>query len=118
MKKEMKIPSTYYIRFWFINSIMAVGTGIIMGLVAWRAVTLLFMQTSYFFITPLYFLLIIPICFLIVYQFFLLSFFWGKHRGEFEYTFLDKLFRGNSNYSKSEIVFSTIWTFTISIICL
>lgn len=59
----------------------------IMGLVTWRAISIIVVQT---YITPHYFLLLGSLSFLFVYQLMATSFFWGKRRGEFEYAFLEK----------------------------
>ena len=65
---------------------MATGTGVIIGIFALQVPFLGFILNP---ITS-------PIGFLIIYQFFFASFFWGKRRGEFEYSFLEKFTeRGN-----------------------
>lgn len=68
----MKIPLTYYIKFWIINTSMALGTGVVLG------------------IFSKFLILTIPLIILILYQFFICSYFWGKRRGAFEYTYLER----------------------------
>lgn len=71
----MKIPFSYYIRFWFINTLLALGTGIILGIMSKILV------------------LTLPILVVSVYQFFVFSYFWGRHRGAFEFSFLERVER-------------------------
>jgi len=88
--EHMKIRPSYYIYFWFINSLMALGTGIIMGYVAFLVFSSMFKVEYDGIVINIFIIFITTICFIFVSQFFLLSFFWGKRRGEFEYAFLEK----------------------------
>jgi len=83
------IPSRYYPYFWFINSTLATGTGALIGL--------FFFQ---FFIAALVTLgvdvgpwcyFVFPAIFFFLDQVEIWSFFQGKRRGEFEYTYHEKL---------------------------
>jgi len=76
----MKVPILFYIYFLAVNTLMATGTGFIIGIFALRVPFLGFILNP---ITS-------PIVFLVICQFFFASFFWGKRRGEFEYSFLEK----------------------------
>jgi hypothetical protein len=86
----MKIRTYYYIYFWLINTLTAFGTGIIMGYVAFLVFSSMFKVEYDGIVINTFIIFIMPICFILVSQFFLLSFFWGKRRGEFEYAFLEK----------------------------
>jgi hypothetical protein len=84
----MKVPLSHYIYFWIINSIMAFATGLVMGYFALKTLG------GYFFKPPIEFppwcYFIFPCGFFFIFQFMTPSFFWGKRRGEFEYSFLEK----------------------------
>jgi tetratricopeptide (TPR) repeat protein len=69
----MKIPITYYIRFWLLNTSLAVGTGVVLGILSKILV------------------ITIPIITLLLSQLFILSYFWGSRRGAFEFSFLERL---------------------------
>lgn len=77
----MKIPKSYYFRFWMKNSVMAITTGFVAGLMLMGVIPFLF---------PV---LIIPIFALLIYQYAVNRYFWGKYRGHFEYTYLEWLLR-------------------------
>lgn len=71
----MKIPFSYYIRFWLLNTSLALGTGIVLGI-----------MSKLFIVT-------VPILVVSVYQFFVFSYFWGSRRGAFEFSFLERVER-------------------------
>ncbi|WP_027715939.1 hypothetical protein [Desulfuromonas sp. TF] len=74
----MKIPISHYLRFWIINSAMAFGTGFVMGM--------MFDRFLFFLLPPITF----PFVFALIYQFFVLSYFFGGRRGAFEYSYLER----------------------------
>jgi tetratricopeptide (TPR) repeat protein len=82
---------------------MAFATGIIIGLVIWQAFRQMFKVTYDGRDLSIFIILITPLCFLFVYQFFLWSFFWGKRRGEFEYSFIEKTAEGGKSLSELRI---------------
>jgi hypothetical protein len=84
----MKVPINHYIYFWFINSIMAFATGTVMGYMSLYVFCGFFFEPSIDFPPELSF--IFSLAFFLVCQFLAVSFFWGKRRGEFEYSFLEK----------------------------
>lgn len=71
---------------------MALGTGFIMGLVAGRGVSVLFLHSSDDIHMQIgtAFVISFSFGFFLIYQFVIASFFWGKRRGEFEYSYLEK----------------------------
>jgi len=84
----MKVPISHYFNFWLVNSTLAFATGLIIGFFALKTFGGYFFKPSIEF--PAWCYLSFPwICFCI-YQYMTLSFFWGKRRGEFEYSFLEK----------------------------
>ncbi|SCX80550.1 hypothetical protein [Desulfoluna spongiiphila] len=74
----MRVKLGHYVYFWFVNSLMAAGTGLVLGVLAIRV--------GIFLVSPISF----PICFVVIYQFYIVSYFWGKRRGEFEFSFLER----------------------------
>jgi len=89
--RKMKIPVTYHIYFWTINSMMALGTGFIMGIVTGRGIMVLFLHSSDDILMTISNVSVIAfsIGLLLIYQFCLASFIWGQRRGEFEYSYLE-----------------------------
>jgi tetratricopeptide (TPR) repeat protein len=84
----MKVTISHYINFWLFNSASAFATGLIIGFFALKTFGAYFFKPSIEF--PAWCYLSGPwICFFL-YQFMIVSFFWGKSRGEFEYSFLEK----------------------------
>ncbi|VFQ45397.1 tetratricopeptide repeat protein [Desulfoluna butyratoxydans] len=82
----MRVKLGHYVYFWAVNSLMAAGTGLVLGIFAIRVGISL--------ISPMSF----PICFVVIYQFYIVSYFWGKRRGEFEFSFLERsAIRGEEN---------------------
>jgi tetratricopeptide (TPR) repeat protein len=57
---------------------MAFGTGFVMGM--------MFNRFLFFLIPPISF----PVVFGLIYQFIVLSYFWGRRRGAFEYSYLER----------------------------
>lgn len=84
----MKIPIGYYIRFWLKNSLLALGTGYVVGMLVIRFFLILV-------ITPEKTDIIAPIAGstggLLTYQYIIFSLFWGTRRGHFEYEYRDVL---------------------------
>lgn len=81
----MKVPIIHYLRFWFVNSAMAFGTGFVMGM--------MFNGLLFFLHPPITF----PFIFAFIYQFFVLSYFCGHRRGAFEYSYLEKSAENDPN---------------------
>ncbi len=78
----MKIPKTFYIRFWLKSSAMAAATGFLVGLLFIRG------------LIPFHLLsLAAPIVALCVYQYAVYRYFWGSRRGHFEYAYREWLLR-------------------------
>lgn len=71
-KFAMKIPILYYMKFWAINTSLALGTGVVLGILS------------------KFFILTIPLVVVILYQFFICSYFWGKRRGAFEFSYVER----------------------------
>ncbi len=90
----MNVPAIHYVYFWFINSLMVLGTGFVMGFVILFAAHIALRLTlpGAVVLDRLLFSTwgVFPLGFLFIYQFFIASFFWGKRRGQFEYSFLEK----------------------------
>lgn len=90
----MNVPAIHYVFFWFMNSLMALGTGFILGLIVLRVadivMSLMALDVGAVGGVFLFTLVAFPLGLLCIYQIFIASFFWGKRRGEFEYSFLEK----------------------------
>jgi hypothetical protein len=89
---HMRVPIIHYISFWLINSLMVLGTGLILGLMVYRAIGMILVMSGVSALSGgfLPIITIFPLGFLFGCQFFMASFFWGKRRAEFEYSFLEK----------------------------
>lgn len=67
---------------------MAFGTGFVMGI--------MFNRFLFFMLPPITF----PFVFAFIYQFFVLSYFWGNRRGAFEYSYLEKIAENDPTLKK------------------
>lgn len=68
----MKVPAEYYIRFWIVNTGMMLGTGIVLGI-----------MSKILIVT-------IPVALVLGYQVFIFSYYRGKRRGAFEYSYFER----------------------------
>ena len=98
----MKIPILYYFYFWAINSLLATGTGFVIGIFAIRLLILLLMANTSIYTTEFVEFMLNPmvssIIFFVIYQLVFVSFFWGTRRGEFEYSYIENVAkRGKSD---------------------
>jgi hypothetical protein len=104
----MKVNKGYYVYFGFINSMMALVTGIIMGLFVAQVSQWIVMQTykepdNVPIIIQMFIGISFPLtilAFLLAAQFIIGSSFWGKRRGAFEYSFNKKLAEGNNPFTE------------------
>jgi hypothetical protein len=85
----MKVPFSHYISFWLTNSLMALGSGILAGLILIQTASMLFALVPFLDRLPSFLVYIILGGLLLAHQLYMFSFFWGKRRGEFEYSFLE-----------------------------
>ncbi len=83
------IPSRYYIYFWFINSALATGTGALIGLFFFQFFMAALLALGVNVGPWCYF--VFPEIFFFLDQAIIWSFFLGKRRGEFEYTYHEKV---------------------------
>ena len=82
----MKIPYFHYQDFWFINSALSAGTGFVLAIMASRFFPILdavgiSLELPIWTFTTIFFVL---------YQGMFYSYFWGKRRGAFEYSYFEK----------------------------
>jgi hypothetical protein len=82
----MKVHIVHYLYFWFVNTLMATALGFFIGYAASPLVISIFATIN----GPPELLFAIPVGFIFVSQIIIASCFWGKRRGEFEYSFLEK----------------------------
>ena len=75
----MKVTLRHFLYFWLVNSFMAAGTGFVIGIMAFSYGGILIESLISF-----------PVVSFVIYQFYIFSYFYGKRRGEFEYSFLEK----------------------------
>lgn len=104
----MKVHKGYYILFGFKNTMMALFTGIIVGFLLMWILNLIVMHTFVIYenvpiIIRIFMGLAMPLTilsFFFVTQFIIGSFFWGKRRGAFEYSFLRKMTERDEQHSE------------------
>ncbi|WP_321392099.1 tetratricopeptide repeat protein [uncultured Desulfuromusa sp.] len=82
----MKIPYFHYQDFWFINSALSAGTGFVLAIMASRFSPILdavgiSLESPIWTFTAIFFVL---------YQSTFFSYFWGKRRGAFEYSYFER----------------------------
>ena len=82
----MNIPTSFYFKYWAKNSLLALGTGVLVS----------------FLIPPLFVLVpYLPIIFCALYQVIIFNNFLGKRDGDFEYYYMEHLIKKKSNqYAK------------------
>ncbi len=85
---KLKVPIGHYLYFWTLNTLMAIGTGLILGLMALRV-------GGVFLLSPISF----PAIFGVAFQGFAVSYFFGKRRGAFEYSYLERSTRKGADGS-------------------
>jgi hypothetical protein len=83
----MKVPITHYFYFWFMNSMMAFGMGFVIGYMSSPVIMAIFKIPDD---AQLELIFHVSLCFLFIDQIIMPIYFWGKRRGEFEYSFLEK----------------------------
>jgi len=83
LHEKMKIPHTHYVYFWLVNSGMALGAGFLI----WYGLIGIMSMAG----VPFLAINLIPLLVVLWQQVILMSFFAGKRRGAFEYSYLEKI---------------------------
>lgn len=81
----MTVSYSFYLRFWAINSFMAIATGFALGYMAFYIIPFIFSPISF------------PILAFFIYQFFIYKYFWGEYRGHFEYAYRERQIQEGAN---------------------
>ena len=91
----MTVSYSFYLRFWAINSCLAVATGFTLGYIALLIISRIFSPSSRIFC--IFSLISFPILAFFLYQIFIYKYFWGEYRGHFEYAYRERQIYKDAN---------------------